>query len=126
LTAAASGDKIAPVSSPARSRQEIPDLSSIMAQGHSKTDEQPETVARLLELNSELLEKTRQLESALSSRVVIEQAKGMLRARHAVDMTTAFDVLRRGARSTQVRVHDLAQRVVDEETTPREILRYLP
>jgi AmiR/NasT family two-component response regulator len=97
-----------------------------MAQGQRETDENAEAVSRLLELNSELLEKTRQLESALASRVVIEQAKGMLRARHGVDMRTAFDALRRGARSTQVRVHDLAQRVVDEETTPREIHRYLP
>jgi AmiR/NasT family two-component response regulator len=97
-----------------------------MAQGQSETDEHDEVLSRLIELNSELVEKTRQLEGALASRVVIEQAKGMLRARHGVDMTTAFDALRRGARSTQVRVHDLAQRVVDEETTPREIQRYLP
>jgi hypothetical protein len=125
LTAEAAGDKIPSVSSPARSREEIPDLSSIMAQAHSDADEHADEVSRLVELNSELLEKTRQLESALASRVVIEQAKGVLRARHGVDMTTAFDALRRGARSTQVRVHDLAQRVVDEETTPREIQRYL-
>jgi ANTAR domain len=121
LTKRPSDAKIQSVSLPARSREQIPDLSSLM-QGRSE----PEVVNHLLELNSELLEKTRQLESALSSRVVIEQAKGMLRARHGVDMPTAFDALRRGARSTQVRVHDLAQRVVDEETTPREIERYLP
>jgi AmiR/NasT family two-component response regulator len=97
-----------------------------MAREQREAEEHAEVVSRLLELNAELVERTQQLESALASRVVIEQAKGMLRARHGVDMTTAFDALRRGARSTQVRVHDLAQRVVDEETTPREISRYLP
>jgi AmiR/NasT family two-component response regulator len=113
------------VSSAARSREEIPDLLTT-AQEDNETDGHVEVIARLLELNSKLLEKTRQLETALTSRIVIEQAKGVLRARHGVDMTTAFDVLRRGARSNQMRVHDLAQRVVDEETTPREIQRYLP
>jgi AmiR/NasT family two-component response regulator len=85
-----------------------------------------ELVSRLVELNSQLLEKTQQLETALQSRVVIEQAKGVLSARHDVDMETAFDALRRSARSNRVRVRDLAQRVVTEAVTPREIQRYLP
>ena len=41
-------------------------------------------------------------------------------------MKTAFDALRRGARSHQLRLHDLAHRVVLEPATPREINRYLP
>jgi AmiR/NasT family two-component response regulator len=88
----------------------------------SKADE---AVARLLELNSALLEKTGQLEGALESRVVIEQAKGILAARHDVDVQTAFDALRRGARSHHLKLRELAQRVVDERQTPSEIARYL-
>jgi ANTAR domain. len=82
--------------------------------------------ARLEETNAQLLEKTRQLETALVSRIVIEQAKGVLRARHGLDVTTAFEVLRRGARSNQLRVHDLATRVVEEPDTPAEVSKYLP
>ena len=56
---------------------------------------------------------------------MIEQAKGVLAARHEIDVQTAFDVLRRGARSRQLKLRDLAQRVISEPTTPREIARYL-
>jgi AmiR/NasT family two-component response regulator len=72
-----------------------------------------------------LRERTRQLEHALESRIVIEQAKGMLAARHGLTIAQAFEVLRRGARSNRVRIHDLAGRVVDEPDTPAEITRYL-
>lgn len=72
-----------------------------------------------------LRERTRQLESALESRIVIEQAKGMLAARHGLAIPAAFELLRRGARSSRVRIHVLAARVVAERATPAEIARYL-
>jgi AmiR/NasT family two-component response regulator len=72
-----------------------------------------------------LRERTRQLETALQTRIVIEQAKGMLAARHGLGIQGAFDVLRRAARSSRVGIHDLAQRVVTEPETPAEILRCL-
>lgn len=98
-----------------------------MAQVERQTDssKEREAVLRLIELNAQLLEKTVQLEGALDSRVVIEQAKGVLAARHGIDLQTAFDVLRRGARSHQLKLRDLAQRVISEPSTPREIARYL-
>jgi AmiR/NasT family two-component response regulator len=68
-----------------------------------------------------LVERIQQLETALQTRVVIEQAKGVLAGRHGVDMGTAFDVLRQAARTTQQRLHHLARRVVDEPETPGEI-----
>jgi AmiR/NasT family two-component response regulator len=69
-----------------------------------------------------LLERNRQLEQALQSRIVIEQAKGMLAERFSVAPDEAFELLRRGARNHRVRVHDLARRVIAERgVTPPEI-----
>jgi AmiR/NasT family two-component response regulator len=93
-------------------------------EGHD-TPKEREAILRLIELNAQLMEKTNQLAGALDSRVVIEQAKGVLAARHEIDLQTAFDVLRRGARSHQLKLRDLAQRVITEPATPREIARYL-
>jgi AmiR/NasT family two-component response regulator len=84
-----------------------------------------DTLARLVELNTHLAEKTRQLETALESRVVIEQAKGIIAGRHAVDLQTAFDVLRRAARSNRLKLHHLAERVIAESETPVEVAHYL-
>ena len=69
-----------------------------------------------------LLERNRQLEQALQSRIVIEQAKGILGERYALEMDAAFELLRRAARNHRIRVHHLAQRVVVERgATPDEI-----
>jgi GAF domain-containing protein len=54
-----------------------------------------------------------QLQVALSSRVVIEQAKGVLAHRHAVDMDAAFGMLRTYARSNRVLLLDAARGVVE-------------
>jgi GAF domain-containing protein len=53
-----------------------------------------------------------QLQTALSSRVVIEQAKGILAERLHVDVDEAFVLLRRGARSHHRRLSDLAHAIV--------------
>ena len=65
-----------------------------------------------------LARKVAQLQLALDSRVVIEQAKGVLAERYAVTTAEAFAVLRRAARSNRIRIHELAQRVVASRTTP--------
>lgn len=49
-----------------------------------------------------------QLQSALNSRVVIEQAKGVLAERLAVNMDEAFQMLRAYARAHNRRLHDVA------------------
>jgi GAF domain-containing protein len=54
-----------------------------------------------------------QLRRALASRVVIEQAKGFLAARHHLSPDLAFTMLRAHARSRQERLTDLARAVVD-------------
>jgi len=56
---------------------------------------------------------TEQLETALRSRILIEQAKGVLAERLHLDMAEAFTLLRNGARSRNRRLSDLAQAVVD-------------
>jgi transcriptional regulator with GAF, ATPase, and Fis domain len=53
-----------------------------------------------------------QLEYALNSRVVIEQAKGMLGERHDLPVEEAFGLLRRHARSNQQNLTELARAVV--------------
>ena len=70
---------------------------------------------------AELIRKNAQLELALSSRVVIEQAKGILAERLSIGVDPAFELLRRAARSNRMRIHDLARRVVEERETPAEI-----
>ena len=54
-----------------------------------------------------------QLQAALDSRIVIEQAKGVLAERHGISVGEAFELLRRHARSHATPLHDLAGRVVD-------------
>ena len=58
-----------------------------------------------------------QLQSALNSRVIIEQAKGVIAERGSVDMDGAFGLLRAYARGTQQRLADLARAVVDGADT---------
>ncbi|GAA1365758.1 GAF and ANTAR domain-containing protein [Streptomyces beijiangensis] len=56
---------------------------------------------------------TSQLELALTSRIVIEQAKGVLANRMTLSMDQAFDVLRSHARSHRVKLADVALDVVE-------------
>ena len=54
-----------------------------------------------------------QLQTALNSRVVIEQAKGKLAERLGLDMDQAFAVLREHARTRNLRLSELAQAFVE-------------
>lgn len=54
-----------------------------------------------------------QLQSALNSRVVIEQAKGVVFAHAGVTMQEAFDALRGYARAQRERLSDVARAVAD-------------
>ena len=55
----------------------------------------------------------RQLEQALESRAVIEQAKGVLMAQRDCGADEAFDMLRRASQRENVKLRDVAQRIVD-------------
>jgi transcriptional regulator with GAF, ATPase, and Fis domain len=60
-----------------------------------------------------------QLQFALTSRVVIEQAKGVIAERNDVSMDTAFNGLRQFARSQNLKLTDVALSVVRGELDPR-------
>jgi GAF domain-containing protein len=64
-------------------------------------------------------ELTEQLQGALTSRVVIEQAKGALAALDGISTSAAFELLRGRARSSQRRLVDIAQAVLDERRPPQ-------
>jgi AmiR/NasT family two-component response regulator len=67
-----------------------------------------------------------QLRVALVSRVVIEQAKGVLAERLSLSTEEAFVLLRRAARSSRRRIHVLASEVVGSRETPTEIADLVP
>lgn len=56
----------------------------------------------------------RQLQQALESRVVIEQAKGILVERHGITYDEAFERIRHHARSNSTRVRAVAERIARE------------
>ena len=70
-------------------------------------------------------ERAGQLEHALSSRITVEQAKGVLAERLGLDMEGAFALLRYAARGERMKLHVLAQAVVDEDETPEPVIRAL-
>lgn len=54
-----------------------------------------------------------QLQSALNSRVVIEQAKGVLSERAQIGVDEAFEILRRYARSNHLRLREVAEAFIE-------------
>ena len=64
-----------------------------------------------------------QLQTALDSRVLIEQAKGLLAQAGDLDMDGAFAVLRRYARDHNMKLNDLAGAVVQRAVPATTLLR---
>lgn len=67
---------------------------------------------------------TQQLQTALDSRVVIEQAKGQLAELGRIGMEHAFAVMRRYARDRNERLPDVARRLVARELSGSDLLEY--
>jgi hypothetical protein len=67
-----------------------------------------------------LLERTIQLQTALESRIVIEQAKGILAERDSVTPDDAFERMRRQARSRRMKLQDLAAGIVATAVKPED------
>ncbi len=89
---------------------------AVPAQGQSS-----DVIANLVERLEVLRSENEQLRGALTSRIIIEQAKGILAERLAIGPEDAFILLRRAARSSRMKLHELAGSVVVSRETPAEI-----
>jgi hypothetical protein len=69
----------------------------------------------------ELRARVAQLQHALESRVVIEQAKGVLSERFKLPIEEAFLLLRYAARSSQKNIHEVSARIVAGGPTPNYV-----
>ncbi|MFN2627130.1 MAG: ANTAR domain-containing protein [Gaiellaceae bacterium] len=69
-------------------------------------------VEKLLDVIDQLAERTAQLHVALDSRIVIEQAKGILAERMQTTPEQAFHLLRATARRRRLSLHRLAETIV--------------
>jgi GAF domain-containing protein len=65
---------------------------------------------------------TEQLQTALNSRIVIEQAKGVLSQFGHLTMATAFERLRRYSRGHHLLLGEVARRVIAERDFARQVL----
>src|SRR4051794_20247856 len=66
--------------------------------------------------------KIEQLQHALDSRVVIEQAKGILAERFGLAMEEAFELLRQAARDHQLKLRVVATEIATTRATPVAII----
>ena len=100
------------------SRERRPGLRDVSREPAEGVDD---AVGRLQDLIETVLEENEQLRRALESRVVIEQAKGILAERFNLSMQGAFTLLRRSARNNRMSIHALAGSVVASRETPPQI-----
>ena len=63
-----------------------------------------------------------QLQTALTSRIVIEQAKGVLAERRSITLDEAFEILRTHARNNNLRLSDLARDVAQRSNDVASLL----
>jgi hypothetical protein len=70
-----------------------------------------------------LADENAQLRFALESRIVIEQAKGVLMERLDLRADVAFELLRAAARSSRTKLHAIAAEVVASRVMPPALER---
>lgn len=66
---------------------------------------------------------TEQLQGALNSRIIIEQANGAIAQTHGVGVDAAFELIRGYARNTNRRLSDVARTVVTDLASLPELAR---
>ena len=93
-----------------------------LAQGDLVAGQALAAVATIAILQQRVVSEARtindQLDSALTSRVVIEQAKGVLAERAGLSMESAFRVMRQHARNNNLRLADVARGVIGKTLAP--------
>jgi len=82
-----------------------------------------DAVEQLLLEVAELRKENTQLREALESRVIIEQAKGVLAERFFLVPDQGFEAMRRAARSEGRKIHDVAADIVGSTRTPAAVAR---
>lgn len=92
-------------------------LADLLAEG-TMPGPRPSRPADGLDEVSRLRASVRQLEHALASRVIVEQAIGVLTERWGVAPRDAFEHLRRVTRSHGLRIHELAKLVILSSADP--------
>jgi AmiR/NasT family two-component response regulator len=88
-------------------------------------EEASAAVARMFAVTHATYERRAQLEHALESRVVIEQAKGIVAERYGVGLDEAFKLIRQAARANRMKLHDLAGAIRPGEETPAALAAVL-
>ena len=101
------------VSQRRESREAVDDSSE-----RARLTEEVERLARYADTQEK---KVSELQHALESRVVIEQAVGMLAERFELTIVDAFELLRRAARDSRHELRAIAAELTLRRTTPLEI-----
>jgi AmiR/NasT family two-component response regulator len=73
----------------------------------------PEELQSAIDITLQRFAEYHSLQGAFGRRALIEQAKGILMARHAIDADRAFEMLRDHSQHNGQKVVDIAQAVVD-------------
>ncbi len=76
-------------------------------------DGTPDELQSAIDITLQRFSEYQNLQGAFGRRAVIEQAKGILMARHATDATTAFEMLRAHSQTSGRKLADIAAAVVE-------------
>jgi response regulator NasT len=76
-------------------------------------EDTPEELQSAIDITLQRFAEYHSLQGAFGRRATIEQAKGILMARHAIDSDRAFEMLRDHSRHNGHKLVDVAQAIVD-------------
>jgi AmiR/NasT family two-component response regulator len=85
----------------------------------AESEQLTELRARIEELEAE----NENLRIGLASRIILEQAKGVLIERLDLPAEAVFELLRSAARRSRMKIHDLAAEILKSRVTPEYIER---